>query len=358
MKKFKNISLGAVITLTIVIIGACGFYNYMLEPVSSKSDTIEIEIPSNTSTKGIASILKENNLIRDEKIFLIYTKIYKINNLKAGWYDLSQNMGVKKIVESLQAGSTKNPNEISITFKEGITMRDIAAVIAENTNNTYDFVIEKSNDTTYIDSLIDSYWFITDDIKDESIYYKLEGYLFPDTYRFDSKDVDVEEIFDKMINEMANVLEPYKNDIENSSLSIHELFTLASMVEKEAIESARSHVASVFINRINLGMSLGSDVTTRYALKIDNPKQVLSDSDFRTVSPYNTRLTDGSMNGKLPIGPICTLSKSSIEASVYPTDSDDIYFIASIQTLETFFYDNYSDFVKKKSELSSVNGGL
>ncbi len=359
VKTFRNIALGILISTTIIIIGCCLFYNYQLSPVSNSTELIEIEIPNKTSVKGIATILKEKKLIRDERMFLIYVKLMKVNNMKAGYYDFTPDMGVKKIVEALQNGSKKNPNEIEITFKEGITMRDIAKVISANTNNTYDEVIEKSNDTVYIDSLIKKYWFITEDIKNDSIYYKLEGYLFPDTYRFNNKDVTVEEIFNKMISEMSTVLEPYKNDIEKSNLSIHEILTLASMVEKEAAtESVRGQVASVFMNRIKIGMSLGSDVTTRYAFKVDNPKQVLTKVQYNTRNPYNTRVTDGSMNGKLPVGPICTLSKSSIKASIYPSNTDYLYFIANIKTLETFFYTNSSGFEQKKNELQSVNGGF
>lgn len=359
MKRLSNIAGGILVFSTIIIVVCCLFYNYQLSPVSKSDKIVSVEIPSNTTARGIASILKKNDLIRDERMFLIYVKIMNVDNMKAGYYEFSYNMGVKGIVSLLEEGSKKNPNEIQITFKEGITMRDIAKVISNNTNNSYDSVIEKSNDVTYIDSLINKYWFITGDIKNKDIYYKLEGYLFPDTYRFNSKDVTVEEIFNKMIGEMANVLETYRKDMEKSNLSIHEILTLSSMVEKEASrEIDRSKVASVFINRINRGMSLGSDVTTRYAFKVDNPKQVLTKVQYNTRNPYNTRVTDGSMNGKLPVGPICTLSESSIKASVYPDDTNYIYFIANIKTLETFFYDNYSGFNKKKNELASVNGGF
>ena len=162
-----------------------------------------------------------------------------------------------------------------------------------------------------------------------------------------------------MINEMATVLEPYKEDILKKSLSVHQILTLASMVEKEAATtSVRSKVASVFINRLNKNMSLGSDVTTRYAFKIDDQKQVLTKAQYNTKNPYNTRVTDGSMNGKLPVGPICTLSIESIKASIYADNTDYLYFIANIKTLETFFYNNAVDFNAKKSELQSVNGGF
>lgn len=360
MKTLRNIMLTIVIMTAVIIIGVCTFYNYQISPVSKDKTIINVEIPANTSSKQIASILKENKLIRDERMFIIYIKIMHKDTLKAGYYELSKNMGVKQIVSILESGSKINPNEINLTFKEGITMRDVARVISENTNNSYDSVIEKSNDQEYLNKVIEKYWFLTNDILNSQIYYKLEGYLFPETYRFDNSNVSVEEIFNKMLDQTNKVLEPMKSDIEKNSLSIHQIFTLASMVEKESYGNLndRKNIASVFMNRIKRGMSLGSDVTTRYALKIDNAKQALSAKEYQTVSPYNTRLTDGSMNGKLPIGPISTVSKECLEASINPNETNYIYFIANIKTLETFFYDNASSFEAKKNELRSVNGGL
>ena len=360
MKKLKNIMLGILITTTVIIVVGCSLYNYSLTPPKNSKEVVEVVIPNKSSVKKVASILKEKNLIRSERMFLIYTKLMGKNNLKAGTYKVAYNLGVKKIVEVLEEGSTYNPLEVTITFKEGKTMRDIARTIEANTNNSYDSVIEKSNDTKYIDSLIEKYWFITDDIKNKDIYYKLEGYLFPDTYAFKSKDVSVEEIFNKMIAEMDKKLEPFKEKIENSKLSIHEILTLASMVEKESYDNDedRKNIASVFMNRIKLGMSLGSDVTTRYAVKVDNNSQALTKVQYNTKSPYNTRLMDGSMNGKLPVGPISTVSISSLKAAIEPNDTDYLYFIANITTRETFFFNDSNGFEAKKKELANVNRGL
>ena len=359
MKTFRNIALGILISTAIVIIGCVMIYNYNLSPVGKSQEKIDIEIPNNSTSRQIAKILKDNKLIRDERIFLIYLKLNNKSNLKAGYYEFSKSLGVKEIVKLLEDGSKKNPNEIRLTFKEGINMRQIAKIISENTNNSYDSVIAKSNDVDYLNTVIENYWFVNNDILNDEIYYKLEGYLYPDTYHFDNKDVTVEEIFNKMLDQMGKVLGDMKEDIDNNSMSIHEILTLASMVEKEASrEQDRSGVASVFVNRLRMEMSLGSDVTTRYAVKEDNNKKALTKEQFATKSPYNTRLTDGSMNGKLPIGPISTVSLSSIKAAINPDVTDNIYFISNIKTLETFFYSNASDFEKKKAELRSVNGGL
>ena len=90
--------------------------------------------------------------------------------------------------------------------------------------------------------------------------------------------------------------------------------------------------------------------------KIDE-KRALTVKEFNLNSPYNTRLSNGSMNGKLPIGPISTISKSSIDASFNPDKSDYLYFISNIETFETYFFDDYKGFLKKKEELQEVNKG-
>ncbi len=359
MKKFRNIALGILIASLIIIVGCLGFYRFMMMAPSNDKKTKEIEIPANSTSKQIATILKEQDLIRDDKIFLIYLKLNNINDLKAGYYDLAPNMGVEKIVAVLREGSTKNPNEIQITFQEGLNMREIASIISDNTSNSYEEVIEKANDEEYINSLIEKYWFMDESIKQDGIYYDLEGYLFPDTYKLTNRDVDVEYIFNRMLEEMNNVLTPHKEAIEASGFSVHEILTLASMVEEEsANKQDRNKVASVFLNRLKINMPLGSDVTTRYANQIDNKGQALTAAQYALQNPYNTRLTNGTMDGKLPIGPICSPSEEAIEASLYPDSHNYLYFIANVQTLETFFYEDYASFLAKKNELSSVNGGL
>lgn len=357
MKKLSTIMLCVLILVATAIICACTVYNYNISAVSSSEETKEVTIASGSSSSQIAEQLEQEGLIRSKTFFLIYLKIFQVKDLKAGVYTLSPSMNVETIVDILTAGNNYNPNEIQIQFREGITIREVARLIASNTNHTEDEVFALLEDETYLDSLIEEYWFLTDAIKDPEIYYSLEGYLFPDTYNFASKDVSIETIFATMLDEMEQVLEPYRSDIEASRFSVHELLTLASMAEKEGIGNDRADIVSVFINRIDSNMSLGSDVTTRYALRIDDATQALTAAQYQTQSPYNTRLIDGSMNGKLPVGPICTVSKSSIEAAIHPTETDYLYFIANIQLAQTFFFDNSRDFEVKKLELQDINQG-
>ena len=348
---FVFLIIVAIISVTIGLL-----FNHYSSSVGGSSEQIEVLIEKDSTNVKIGEILKQKELIRSTAFFKIYLKLFNINNLKAGKYQLNKEMNLREIIDVLVEGNNYNEEEISLMFPEGINMRKIASIIASNTNNSEEDVMKTLKDQDYLKELIDKYWFITDEVLNSKIYYSLEGYLYPDTYRFMSKDVSVREIFDKLIKKMDSVLEPLKEKIEKSEYSFHELLTLASIAEMEVRdkEDYRSKVVSVFVNRLHKKMSLGSDVTTRYAIKLDE-KRALKKSEYDLVNDYNTR--SSTMAGKLPAGPICMVSLSSIEASVNYNETNYLYFIANINTGETFFYEKYSDFEKKKGELSAVNRG-
>lgn len=331
MKQFRNVAIALVVIMTITVVGVCTYYNINMSPVSEDTTLKEVNIEAGT-IESIGITLKENNLIKDVTIFKVYTRLTNKTNLKAGIYNLSESMGVEEIVKILEEGTTYNPDEISITFKEGINIRTVAALISENTNNTYDAVIALMDNDEYINSLIDEYWFLTEDIKNTNIYYPLEGYLFPNTYRFTNKDVTIEDIFTKMLDETDKQLSEYKTEIENNSLSIHELVTLASIVELEgATATDRAGVAGVFYNRLNSSSypTLGSDATTYYASKIDDWTVSLTYRELNDcTNKYNTRC---SLNTGLPVGPICNPGLESITSTINPEKHDYYYFVADCQ---------------------------
>ena len=327
MKKFRNIAVILVIICFVVIIASCTYYNINIGKVSDDTTLKEITIEAG-SVDSIANTLKDNDLIKNKTMFKVYVKLTGKTNLKDGVYELSENMGTKTIVNILEKGSKISPGEVQITFREGINIREIARLIEYNTNNSYEAVMALVSDNDYIDSLIDKYWFLTDNIKSNKIYYPLEGYLYPNTYRFSSKDVSVEEIFEKMLEEMDKKITPYKEEIQKSDLNVHEILTLSSIVELEGAKANdRKKVAGVFYNRINDGWILGSDVTTYYALKIDDFKTSLTEDNglYKCDYAYNTRC-DKFIG--LPVGPICNPSIESIEASIEPEKHNYYYFVA------------------------------
>lgn len=323
----KKIVIIFVLIIILAVAGLFGIYKFLSSPVSKNIAEKEIEIPLGSGAAQIAKILKENNLIRSELIFKMYVRKNNVSNFQAGTYYLKESMTLEEITEMLQTGIMYDQNEISITYLEGKPMWYLAELIANRTNNTEEDVYNLLKNEEYIESLIQKYWFLTDDIKNEYIYYPLEGYLFPDTYAIANKDATVEEIFGKMLDKMGQVLDKYKEKIQESKYSVHELLTIASIIETESMKDEdRKDVASVIYNRLDLGMSLGSDVTTYYSLKINMGDRDLYQKEIDTYNPYNTR--GPNMEGKLPIGPISSVGKSSIEASIEPNNTEYLYFVA------------------------------
>lgn len=277
-------------------------------------------------TSAIAQLLEENKIIKSATAMKIYCKVNNIQVLQAGKYDFDTAEDLPTILQHIINGDVTS-DEIKITFVEGKNIRWFANIISEKTVNSEDDVFELLEDEEYIDSLIDKYWFLTDDIKDSDIYYPLEGYLLPDTYVFENKEVSVKTIFNVILNYTEKYLNQYKEDIEDNKFSIHEIMTIASITELEGKSAAdRKEIVGVFLNRMDKGMSLGSDVTTYYAFKVDMGERDLTSKELNSKNPYNTRGPE--MSGKLPVGPICNPSKSAIDAVINYIETDALYFVA------------------------------
>ena len=326
--KKNSIIIGSLIVVALILIISLIWYFVSISAVNKKNqDEIEITVPLGSGTSKIAEILKENKIIKSKIAFRIYVKINKVSDFQAGTYYLKQSMNLKEITEMLKTGVMHDPNQLNITYVEGKNIRWLAKEISNITNNTEEDVFKLLKNEEYIDSLIQKYWFITDEIKNENIYYPLEGYLFPDTYMIDNQDSKVEDIFEKMLNRMEEVLDEYKEDIQNKGYSVHKILTTASIIEMESMsDEGRKDVSSVIYNRLDRGMAIQSDVTTYYAFKVDIGERDLYQREIDSYNPYNTR--GPNMEGKLPIGPISSISKKSIEAALNPNDTDYLFFVA------------------------------
>ncbi len=347
MKIFRNIAAIILVLLGITILSLCTIYNINIKAVDKNDDSkIEVIIPQGTSKKEVGNILEENGLIRSSNFFSIYIKLFDTKDFKASTYYLSKNMDLKEIISVLENGNSYNPNQIAITFKEGINIRKLATLIQDNTNNSYDDVISTLNNDKYLDELIEKYWFITDNIKNDKLYYSLEGYLFPDTYYFSSKNVTVKEILEKMLDKMGSVLEEYKDKIKNSDLNVHEILTLASIIEKEGKTKDFGKISSVFYNRLKLNMSLGSCATAYYGMGMDFDEVGIATSEMMSnVNDYNTYILKS-----LPIGPISLPGMSAIVAAITPEESDNLYFLSDNEGV-TYFFKTLQEQIAKKNEL-------
>lgn len=350
----KKIVVIIISIFAFLIIGSIVFYNINLSAVSKNSNEVDFKVDSGSTYYTVTPKLKQMGLIKNELCFKLYIKLNNVRKLEAGTYKLNKNMSVKEIINTLSIGNNYNPDAIVITFKEGKHMRDIAKTISKYTNNSEDDVFNLLKNKEYLNTLITNYWFIDDSILNDKLYYSLEGYLYPNTYEFQNKDVSVQEIFKVMLNEMSKKLEPLKIDLQKNKYSIHEILTLASIVELEGAKSDdREGIAGVFYNRLNNNISLGSDVTTYYAAKVEMSERDLYKYEIDAVNDYNTR--SSSLAGKLPVGPISNPSIESIKAVLYPKISDYYYFVAD-KNGKTYFAKTYKEHLSNKDEL--IKAGL
>ena len=214
----------------------------------------------------------------------------------------------------------------NVTFREGLNMAQVAEIIAENTFHTTEDVFAVLKDKEYIQKQIETYWFLSDEITNESIYYPLEGYLFPETYQISDKEMAIEDIFTMMLDHTGVVLEKYKDQIQESGHTVHEILTLASIVELESGKlEDRKNIASVFYNRMAINMELGSDVTTYYGAQVNMGDRDLMVSELNEVNGYNTR--DRTRGGTLPVGAICNPSEESINCTLNAPNTKNLYFV-------------------------------
>lgn len=345
--KSKKIGINKIILVIcafviVVLVSFIVASDYYLSPVDKKSDEIiKFEIKNNTGKNKIADDLENAGLIKNATVFKIYIKLNKNKELYAGTYNLSKSMSVNEIIDTLHKNKSLETETVQVTFIEGKRLADYAKVIENNFDYKASDVIAVADSDEFVNKMISTYDFITDEVKQDGIYHPLEGYLFADTYDF-KKNSTIEEILNKMIYTMGKKLEVYKDDINVSKFSVHELLTLASIVELEGANSDdRAGVAGVFYNRIEAGWTLGSDATTYYAVNKDFSKD-LTNNNLKSCNKYNTRSENTCSFTGLPIGPIDSPSLNSINAVMEPEEHDYYYFVAD-KNKKTYFASTYKE---------------
>jgi len=348
MKKIIIAIIGSIIGLIFaVFIGLVIFYNVSLSAVGDAKEKVNVVIENGTSSRGVIDKLYEARLIRNKVCGYVYVKINDDLMLQAGTYEFNRGMDLEDILEKINKGEVLE-DVIDVTFIEGKRLVNYVKVISENFPYTEDEILAKLSDKTYLQELIDKYWFLTDEILNDNLYYALEGYLYPNTYRF-NKDATIEDIVSKMLSETDKVLSENKKVLKYSKYSVHEILTMASIVELEgSTGDDRAGVAGVFFNRLNGGWSLGSDVTTYYAVRVEMSERDLWQYEIEDVNYYNTRAA--AMAGKLPIGPICSPSKVSIDATIKPKKHGYFFFVAD-KTGKTHFTKTNAEHEQKIAQL-------
>lgn len=313
--KFKlNILRFLVFCLLISAAFAYMYYNNGMEAVSGEeSDFKEIVIPKGSTLRSISKILEEENMIKDSLVFELYCKINeKSDKIKAGRYSISSSMKVSEIVDVLVSGKALI-DTVKFTIPEGYNLKQIVDKI-----NSLGVVSPESMQAALKADKYD-YEFLEQIPEREN---RLEGYLFPDTYEV-YRDTTAEAIIKKLLGRFDDVFtEEFRNRAEELNMSIDQVVTLASIIEREArLDKERKTISGVFHNRLKKKMLLQSCATVQYLLK--EPKEELLYEDLEIDSPYNTYKYAG-----LPPGPIASPGLAAIEAALYPEDTDLLYFFA------------------------------
>lgn len=327
-----------VLVILLLLAGFYYFYN-LNTAISDNPQPREFVIfviePGWGSTK-ISQELEKQGLIRSSLIFQLYVWTKGIgSHLQDGKYFLAKNLNIKEIAQILSrgAGVTK---EVTLTFIEGWNNKEVADYLAQKgIAQPADFfaVIQKKAD----------WWDQYDFLATKPRNLDLEGYLFPDTYRV-YRDASLKDIVQKMLNNFGEKLNPeLRAEITRQGKTIHEIITLASILEKEiSTDLDRKIVADIFYKRIEAGMPLQADSTINYVTGKGNIRS--SAEDLKIDSPYNTYKYKG-----LPPGPICNPGRSAILAAIYPTKNDYWYFLTTPDG-QVIYSRTYNEHIKVKAK--------
>lgn len=325
MKKIKRILL--TIFLVCVIIGVTGvgfaitYYNKGIGPTSDESQEVYVTIQNGETATNVLYTLHREGLLKNIFCGRVYLKLNEVGNLQANSYILNKNMSLKEIFAVMTNPTDEYILQTKVQIIEGETISSIAKTIAAVTKRDENDVLNQINDKEFLNQLIDEYWFITEDILKEGINQPLEGYLYPETYLFNT-NVTTEEIIRTTLDMMDKKLTPFKDSIEKMGWSVHQFLTFAAIVEREALfDEDRPKIAGVLMNRLDINMPLQVDCTVNYAW--DRTGVDVTYSHLEIDSPYNTYKYKG-----LPIGPISTVSEITISACAEYEENDYLYFFA------------------------------
>ena len=353
-KKRKRSRLPGVIILTTFIfaLSVClslviiAFGRDMLG-IGKSDSTHLIVIPEGATTVDISEILKDENIIKSPKCFQLFSRLRKSDaSYIAGEHFVRPNMAYETIINELTTiDEVKQQDTVEVTFPEGCTIYDAANILEENgVCSANDFIFNFNAGGL-------GFEFENKLPNDTSLkFYRMEGYLFPDTYFF-YENMEPEQVCQKIYLNFDNKMTPERYaKMESLGLSLDELVTFASVVQKEAANTdTMLYVASVFWNRLRNSADfplLQSDPTSNYSEFVQRRMDVY---DKTIVDSYDTYVSPG-----LPPGAICNPGIEAIDAVLENVESNYFYFIANIYTGQTYFsetldeHENYQEMVENQ----------
>lgn len=336
LKGIKKSTKIAIVIGVLLILGAISFrlaLGTIIEPFNPADTTkVIITIPMGSGTSQISSLLEENGIIKDADAFKLLSKITgSSGKYKAGTYAFSPSMNAYDIIKILHAGISIGN---MITIPEGYAIGQVGDILSKEGFVDKALFMDELENGKFDQKFIE---FLPEGPN------RLEGYLFPETYEIPI-DATEHEIINIMLNQFdALFIDEYYARADELGLSVNDIMTIASMIEREAaVSKDRPLVSSVVYNRIKQGMPLQFCSTVQYIL--GDQKARLSTEDTQIDSPYNTYINQG-----LPPGPICSPGIDSIKAALYPADTDYLYFVVDPEGERTHkFSKSYEEFLINK----------
>jgi len=286
---------------------------------TSANGVANVTVKDGESAKDIAVALQDAGVIQSARLFRVLVAFMGIEQtLVAGDYEFDKGMVTLTVIDRIHNGITA---PIMVTIPEGLRIEEVGALLEKKGVVSASDFVTAAKKTDYNFPFLQG-------LSNGS----LEGYLFPATYGF-SRSVTAEQAVEQMLTAFRDKVVPeVQPQAASTGLTMNQIITLASIVEREAVKpEERPLIASVFVNRIKVGMALQADPTVQYAVAADPQsvarngywKQQLSRTDLQVVSPYNTYVTTG-----LPPGPIAAPGLDSIKAVLQPAHTNYLFFVA------------------------------
>lgn len=347
--KKRTRRIGLIVALCIfslcagTVLGGGLFFVNGLAPMKASDEEVRIVIEPGTSSTGIANLLEEKGLIRSAFVFRYYLRMKNEGSrFQAGEYSMKPGMELDEMITMMNNGDTVGIPTLKFTIPEGMTIEQIADKLDKegivNREKFMQVIMQPEGlESEYVAQIPD----------DPDIQYKLEGYLFPETYEMVLESTE-HDIVQRMIVELERKLQQLPEDwstrMEQMGLTMHEMLTIASLIEREAAVAAeRPIISSVIHNRLEQGMQLQIDATVQYAL--EEYKDVLLTVDTQVDSPYNTYKISG-----LPPGPIANPGLESIRAALYPEETNYLFYVTKKDgTQEHYFAETHSEHLRNKA---------
>ena len=319
-----------IVAVGLVVLLVAGFWVYRkIDPAGDPGAQVSVEIPRGSSTARIAELLAAADVVSDARVFRIYTRVDGGGPWQAGTYTFRENSSMDDAIAVLDAGPQISYTRL--TIPEGYTLEQVAARVGQVPGRSAQRFLELANSGT-----------VRSQFQPENVT-SLEGLLFPDTYSLDDND-DEARILQRMVQAMDQRLVELGVPEKAPALGVtpYELVIIASMIEREArVPDERPKVARVVYNRLERGMRLGIDATTRYEL--ERPTGPLRKSELERDTPYNTRTRAG-----LPPTPISMPGAASLDGAANPADGPWIYYVIADERGHHTFATTDAEFQRAK----------